>query len=210
MMMVLLNFLFSTKKWLFYEREQEEKRTQNSIPYMFFWTDFFTRFLLQKYSYDFYDKKLFLKSDIGTFIRLVWEPVKVESEKCFSRTNFRAKSTPSWLLSSKLHDWGHATMPLCSTRPHELTKPALSTLLYNHRRSSTALLFAKSIKVSSDPREKKAVLGSRMGKVIHESLKKQFIYNLIFRFCLSNQYLMKSNYWQKSIVSKMSIQFVTN
>ena len=55
-------------------------------------------------------------------------------------------------------------MPLCSTRPHELTKPALSTLLYNHRRSSTALLFAKSIKVSSDPREKKLFWDLEWGK----------------------------------------------
>ena len=77
--------------------------------------------------------------------------------------------------------------------------------MYNHRRSSTALLFAKSIKVSSDPREKKAVLGSRMRKAIYESSKNNslIIWNSVSAY--QTKILESQTIGKKSIVSKMSI-----
>ena len=64
---------------------------------------------------------------VATFDDLFESQIKNQ----FSRTDFASK-----IYSSKLYHGGHATMPLCTTRPHELTKPALSTLLYNHGRTT--------------------------------------------------------------------------
>ena len=61
--------------------------------------------------------------------------------------------------------------------------------------------------MSSDPREKKAVLGSRMGKAIYKSSKNNslIIWNSVSVY--QTKILVSQTIGKKSIVSKISIWF---
>ena len=63
--------------------------------------------------------------------------------------------------------------------------------------------------MSSDPREKKAVLGSRMGKAIYESSKNNFLIIWTSVSAYQTKILGSQSIGKNNIASKMSIWFET-
>ena len=58
-------------------------------------------------------------SNLVSFSLFVWKSSKVKPKYYFLEENFDQKSTPTWLLSSKLYNWGHATLLVCCSKTLE-------------------------------------------------------------------------------------------